>query len=102
MRPGLHTRTTYLPRHLMWMLAGLYTLWPFSRGRSYRGAVLSCGQAPLQFPAAEKGALALPHKGRFSLLQGAWRRGRLGGGLHLQIGVLSLDVSFLRCLGCGL
>ena len=102
MRPGLHTRTTCLPRHLMWMLAGLYTLWPFSRGRSCQGAVLSHRQAPFQFPAAEKVALALPHKGRFSLLQGAWRCGRCGIGLHLQIGVLGLDVSFLRRLECGL
>lgn len=102
MRPGLHTRTTCLPRHLMWLLVGLYTLWPFSRGRSCRGAVRSCGQAPLQFPTAKKGALALPHKGRFSLLQGAWRCGRRGIGLHLQIGVLGLDISLLRRLECGL
>ena len=102
MRPGLHTRTTCLPRHLMWMLAGLYTLWPFSRGRSCRGAVLSHRQAPLQFPTAEKVALALLHKGRFSLLQGAWRCGRRGIGLHLQIGVLGLDISLWRRLECGL
>src|SRR5699024_11352930 len=62
--------------------------------------LLSHRQALLQFPAAEKGALALPHKGRFSLLQGAWRCGRRGIGLHLQIGVLGLVISFLRRLEC--
>ena len=102
MRPGLHTRTTCLPKHLTWLLAGPYALWPFSRGRSCRGAVLSHRQAPFQFPAAEKVALALPHKGRFSLLQGAWRCGRRRIGLHLQIGVLGLDISFLRRSECGL
>ena len=102
MRLGLHMRTTCLPGHLPQLLAGLYTLWPFSRGRSCHGAVLSHRQAPLQFPTAEKVALALLHKGRFSLLQGAWRCGRCGIGLHLQIGVLGLDVSFLRRLECGL
>lgn len=59
-------------------------------------------QAPIRFPAAEKGALAFPHKGRFSQLQGAWRCGRRGIGLHLQIDVLGLDISFLRRLECGL
>lgn len=102
MRPGLHTRTTCLPKHLTWLLAGPYALWPFSRGRSCRGAVLSHRQAPFQFPAAEKVALTLPHKGRFSLLQGAWRCGRRRIGLHLQIGVLGLDISFLRRSECGL
>ena len=102
MRLGLHMITTCLPGHLPQLLAGLYTLWPFSRGRSRHGAVLSHRQAPLQFPTAEKVALALLHKGRFSLLQGAWRCGRCGIGLHLQIGVLGLDVSFLRRLECGL
>ena len=102
MRLGLHMRTTCLPGHLPQLLAGLYTLWPFSRGRSCHGAVLSHRQAPLQFPTAEKVALALLHKGRFSLLQGAWRCGRRGIGLHLQIGVLGLDISFLRRLECGL
>lgn len=102
MRPGLHTRTTCLPRHLPCLFVDVYTLWPFSRGRSCQGAVLSCGQVPLRFPAAEKVALALPHKRRFFLLQGTWRCSRCGVSLYLQIGVLGLDISFLRRSECGL
>lgn len=102
MRPGLHTRTTCLPRHLPCLFVDVYTLWPFSRGRSCQGAVLSCGQVPLRFPAAEKVALALPHKRRFFLLQGTWRCSRCGVSLYLQIGVLGLDISLLRRLECGL
>ena len=64
--------------------------------------VLSCGQAPIQFPAAEKGTLALLYKGRFPLLQRTGRCSRGGVSLYLQIGVLGLNASFLRLLECGL
>lgn len=77
-------------------------MWPFSRGRSCGGNVLSCGQAPIQFPAAEKGTLALLYKGRFPLLQRTGRCSRCGVSLYLQIGVLGLNASFLRLLECGL
>ncbi len=80
----------------------VHTLWPFSRGRSCGGNVLSCGQAPIQFPAAEKGTLALLYKGRFPLLQRTRRCSRCGVSLYLQIGVLGLNASFLRLLECGL
>ena len=71
-------------------------------GRSCEGNVLSCGQAPIQFPAAEKGTLALLYKGRFTLLQRTGRGSRRGVSLYLQIGVLGLNASFLRLLECGL
>ena len=56
----------------------------------------------IQFPAVEKGTLALLYKGRFPLLQRTGRCSRCGVSLYLQIGVLGLNASFWRLLECGL